>query len=76
MRITRNMLVRGQGQFGVEPKIMPYGRIKTFPGLDGIEAVVDASMPSDKMHFVLRGCLGLNGGTKTQAIYPDHDKDS
>ena len=76
-KITRNTWVRGQGPYGLEPERLPIGSAsKQFPGLDGVSAIVDISVPDDRMYFLTKDALRLIEGPKMQVAYPDYNKDS
>ena len=76
-KITRNTWVRGQGPFGLAPERLPIGAAgKMFPGLDGVQAIVDISVPDDKFYFITKDSLRLTEGPKMQISWPNHEKDS
>ena len=76
-KITRNTWVKGQGPFGLAPERLPIGAAgKMFPGLDGVQAIVDISVPDDKFYFITKDSLRLTEGPKMQISWPNHEKDS
>ena len=75
--ITRNTWTRGQGPFGLAPERLPIGAAsKPFPGLNNVNAVVDISLPDDKIYLLTKDSLRLVEGPKMQVGYPDYVKDT
>ena len=76
-KITRNTWVRGQGPDGLSPERLPIGAAgKMFPGLDGVQAIVDISVPDDKMYFITKDALRLVESQKMSVAFPDYLKDT
>ena len=76
-KITRNTWTRGQGPNGLSPERLPIGAAgKTFPGLDGVQAIVDISVPDDKMYFITKDALRLVESQKMSVAFPDYLKDN
>lgn len=76
-RITRSTWSRGQSAFGLSPERLPIGSApKQFPGIDGLMAITDISVPDDKMYFITKDALRLTEGPKMQVAFPDHLKDN
>ena len=68
---------RGQSAFGLSPERLPIGSApKQFPGIDGLMAITDISVPDDKMYFITKDALRLTEGPKMQVAFPDHLKDN
>ena len=76
-RMTKNTFARGQSAFGLAPERAPIGQMpKPFPGLAGVQAIVDISVPDDKFYCITKDALRLTEGPKMQISWPDHDKDT
>ena len=76
-RYTENTFVRAQGPLGLNPIRLGGGGVTDMPGIQGVKAIVDPAVPTDKVYAINKpNALRLGEGPKITRRYYDEERDA
>ena len=75
-KFTKSTWVKPGTIYGLTPQRAPGGTITNFPGLEGIEAIVDPSFGDDAIYAISENALRVVESVKIQTSYPNQLMDT